>query len=228
MTSQPKSQPERLPRGTLDRATVVAAALELADREGLAGVTMARVAAELGASTMSLYRHLHDKQELLEAIADAAVAEIPSIARDKRPWRVRLEEFALAVRRNSLRHPAAVEVALTQPIHGPAAVAFGLDCMSLLHEAGFDEDAAIRGFMAFRNHLMGALVWETSRFRQGGEEFRRQEMESFVRRDTPADSPLWHFGQVVADDPEAQFLFGVARLLDGLEVELKRSKRRSS
>lgn len=229
MSSQPKvQQAERLPRGTLDRETVVAAALEIADREGLGGVTMARVAAELGASTMSLYRHLHDKQELLEAIADRAVAELPGIAQDRRPWRVRLEEFAMEVRRNALRHPSAIEVALAQPVYGPAATAFGLDCMALLHEAGFDEDSAIRGFMAFRNHLMGALAWETSRFRHGGDEFRRTEMESFVRRDTPADSPLWHFSQVVADDPEAQFLFGIGRLLDGFEAELRRTRKRSS
>jgi AcrR family transcriptional regulator len=228
MASQPKvQQVDRLPRGTLDRDTVVAAALDIADREGLAGVTMARVASELGASTMSLYRHLHDKQELLEAIADRAVAELPRLAQDGRPWRVRLEEFAMEVRRNALRHPSAVEVTLTQPIYGPAATAFGLDCMALLHEAGFDEDASIRGFMAFRNHLIGALAWETSRFRHGGDEFRRTEVESFVRRDTPADSPLWHFSHVVADDPEAQFLFGIARLFDGFEVELRRSKKKS-
>lgn len=225
MTSRPKAQPDRLPRGTLDRVTVVAAALELADREGLGGVTMARVASELGASTMSLYRHLHDKQELLEAITELALAEIPALAADRRPWRVRLEEFAVGIREGSLRHPALVEVVLDQPVYGPAATAVGLDVMALLHEAGFDEDSSIRGFMAFRNHLIGALVWETSRFRHGSAEFRRTEVESFVRRDTPADSPLWRFGQVVADDPEAQFMFGVGRLLDGFEVELRRSKK---
>jgi len=228
MATQPKAQQQdRLPRGTLDRTTVVAAALELADREGLSGVTMARVAAELGASTMSLYRHLHDKQELLEAIVELALAEIPALAKDQRPWRVRLEEFALGTRQAALRHPAMVEVVLAQDVYGPAATAVGLDQMALLREAGFDEDSAIRGFMALRNHMIGALVWEISRFRHGSAEFRRHEVESFVRRDTPADSPLWHFSQVVADDPEAQFMFGVGRLLDGFEAELRRSKKKS-
>lgn len=226
MPAQPKAQqPERLPRGTLDRATVVAAALELADRDGLAGITMARVAAELGSSAMSLYRHLRDKEELLQALAELALAELPAIAQDQRPWRVRLEEFAVGVRLAALRHPALVEVSLEQRVHGPLATAVGLDCMALLHQAGFDEDSSIRGFMALRNHLIGALAWEISRFRDGGEEFRRQEVELFVRSDTPADSPLWHFSQVVADDPEAQFMFGVRLVLDGLEAALRRARR---
>lgn len=226
MASQPSvEQSGRLPRGTLDRATVVAAALELADREGLSGVTMARVAAELGSSAMSLYRHLRDKQELLEAIADLALAEIPVIAQDQRPWRLRLEEFAMGVRRVSLRHPALVEVVLDQDVYGPAATSTGLDTMALLQEAGLDEDTSIRGYMALRNHLLGALVWEITRFRHGGAEFRRAEVESFVRRGTPEDSPLWRFGQVVAEDPEAQFVFGIRCLLDGFEAEVKRTRR---
>ena len=123
MATQPKAQQQgRLPRGTLDRATVVAAALELADREGLGGVTMARVAAELGASTMSLYRHVHDKQELLEAIVEHALAEIPAMAKDKRPWRVRLEENAALVRQAALRHPAMIEIVLSQDVYGPSAM----------------------------------------------------------------------------------------------------------
>lgn len=228
MAAQPKvQQSERLPRGTLDRATVVAAALELADREGLSGVTMARVAAELGSSAMSLYRHVRDKDELLEAISELALADVPALAQDSRPWRVRLEEFAHGVREAALRHPALVEVSIDQGTYGPAATAVGLDCMALLQEAGFEQDAAIRGFMALRNHMLGAMVWEISRFRHGSAEFQRQEVEEFVRHDIPADSPLWHFSQVVADDPEAQYTFGIGRLLDGFEAELRRTKRKS-
>ena len=229
MALQPKvKQPDRLPRGTLDRETVVTAALDIADREGLNGVTMARVAEELGSSAMSLYRHVRDKTELLEAIAELAVSEVPAIAQDRRPWRVRLEEFALGIRRNALRHPVVIEVVISnQGLYGPTATGIALDWIAVLHEAGFDDDASIRGYLAFRNHIIGALVWEISRFREGSAEFRHEVEESFVSHDTPPDSPLWHFGQVVADDPEAQFLFGLRVLLDGFEAELKRSKRRS-
>ncbi|WP_187414836.1 TetR/AcrR family transcriptional regulator [Nonomuraea sp. PA05] len=213
----------RLPRGALDREAVVAAALEIADRDGLGGVTMARVAEALGGSPMSLYRHLHDKQELLDAVADLAVSEIPAIVQDGRPWRVRLEEFALEVRRCALRHPALVEIVLATYVRGPAAASVGLDMISLLHEAGFDEDSSIRGFMALRNHIIGALAWEVSRFRGGGgEEFAREVADNFVHADTPADSPVRRLSDVVSEDLEGQYMFGISHLLDGFEAEVQR------
>jgi AcrR family transcriptional regulator len=228
LTSQPKAQKsERLPRGALDRETVVAAALEIADRDGLSGVTMARVAEALGGSPMSLYRHLHDKQELLDAVADLALSDVPAIVHDGRPWRTRLEEFVLAARRGALRHPAIIEIVLENSVQGPRAAAVGLDMIAVLREAGFDEDSAIRGFMALRNHVIGAMAWEVSRFRGGSEEFAHQMVDPLVHEDTPADSPLRRFREVLTEDPEAQFMFGVSRLLDGFEAELRRIRRRA-
>jgi AcrR family transcriptional regulator len=219
---------ERLPRGTLDRKTVVAVALEIADREGLAAVTMARVAEALGAaSPMSLYRHLHDKQALLDAIADLALSEVPALARDRRPWRVRLEEYAVESRRNALRHPALVEIVQQTWVRGSGGADIGLDVIALLRAAGFDEDSSIRAYMVFRNHIVGFLAWEISRFRRGSGEFAQQIADTFVSRDTPADSPLRRFSEVVGKDPEALFLFGIGRLLDGFEAELRRTQRRS-
>ena len=228
MTSQPNvRQSDRLPRGALDRATVVAAALELADRDGLNAVTMARVAAALGASPMSLYRHLRDKQELLEAVADLAMSQSPTIAQDGRPWRVRLEEYALAARRATQRHPAVIEIVLDNHLYGPAATAVGLDLLALLHEAGFDDDSTIRAYMALRNHMIGAMAWEISRFRHGSAGFTQQVVDSFASHDMPPDSPLWRLGELVTEDPEAQFVFGIGRLLDGFEAELRRIRRKS-
>ncbi|TCO59617.1 TetR/AcrR family transcriptional regulator [Actinocrispum wychmicini] len=228
MTPQPKVQKsQRLPRGALDRDTVIAAALEIADRDGLSGVTMARVAEALGGSPMSLYRHLNDKQELLDAVVDLALSESPRIAQDGRPWRVRLEEFASESRLNALRHPALIEIHLENTVRGPGAAAVGLDVIDLLHQAGFDEDSSIRAFMALRNYLLGAMAWEVSRFRGGGEEFAHQVSDTFVHEDTPVDSPLRRLGEVLSVDPEGQFMFGLDRLLDGFETELRRIKRKA-
>lgn len=228
MATQRKVQKSaRLPRGALDRETVVAAALEIADRDGLSGVTMARVAEALGGSPMSLYRHLSDKQELLDAVADLAVSEVPRIPKDGRPWRVRLEEFALASRQCALHHPALIEILLQTYVRGPHTEAVGLDMITLLHEAGFEKESAIRGFMALRNHIIGAMAWEVSRFRGGSEEFARGVSDDFVHEDTPADSPFRDLLEVVPEDPEAQYLFGIRRLLDGFETELRRIRRRS-
>ena len=210
MTSEPDvQQPNRLPRGTLDRKAVVAAALELADREGLAGVTMGRVAGALGTRPASLYRHLRDKQELLDAIVDLALSELPAIAHDRRSWRVRVEEFALEARRLALRHPALVEIGLQHHVYGPAATSIGSDAITLLQEAGFDVESSFLGFTALRNHVLGELAWEISRLRHGAAEF------------APGIA-----GSVTRLDPEAQFVFGLGQLLDGFEAELRRARRR--
>jgi AcrR family transcriptional regulator len=228
VATQPKVQKSaRLARGALDRETVVAAALEIADRDGLSGVTMARVAEALGGSPMSLYRHLSDKQELLDAVAELAVSEIPAIPKDGRSWRVRLEEFALESRRCALHHPALIEILLQTYVRGPNTAAVGLDMIAMLHEAGFDEDSSIRGFMALRNHVIGAMAWEVTRFRGGSEEFAREVADNFVHEDTPEDSPMRRLSDVLSEDPEAQYMFGVSRLLDGFEAELRRIRRRA-
>ena len=228
MTSESKvHKPDRLPRGALDRETVVAAALEIADRDGLAGVTMARVAEALGGSPMSLYRHLHDKQELLDAVADLALSEVPAIAKDGRSWRVRLEEFSMESRRNALRHPAIIEIHLENYVRGPGAAAVGLDIITLLHEAGFDTDSSIRGYMALRNYMLGTLAWEISRFRGGSEEFAQGVAATFVNAETPKNSPLRRFSAVLTENPEALYAFGIRRLLDGFEADLRRIKRQS-
>jgi len=225
LTAQRKTRkPQRLPRGALDRPAVIAAALEIADREGLAAVTMARVSEALGAaSPMALYRHLRDKQELLDAVADLALSELPTIPRDARPWRPRLEEYAIESRRGALRHPALIEIVQQTWVRGAGAAAVGLDIIAVLREAGFEEDAAIRAYMALRNHIVGFMAWEISRFHRGDGEFVHQVAARFETGETPAKSPLRRFSQIVAD-PEGLFLFAMGRLLDGFETELQRMR----
>ena len=95
---------------------VVRAAVELADEDGLEAVSMARVAERLGFTTMSLYRHVANKDELLRAMLDTALgmppAELDAPGAD---WRAGLELWTRAVLTALLRHPWALRV----PIAGP-------------------------------------------------------------------------------------------------------------
>jgi AcrR family transcriptional regulator len=188
---------------------------------------MARVAEALGAaSPMSLYRHVHDKQGLLDAIADRALSELPVLADDDRPWRERLEEYAVAARRGALRHPALLEIIQATWVRGEGAAAAGVSIMDLLRQAGFDEESSVRGYMVFRNHVVGALAWETSRFRSGRGEFVEDVAARFEGGETADDSPLRLLSRVVAD-PEDLFLFGIRLLLDGFESDLRRTRRQA-
>src|SRR5687768_6114837 len=94
----------RLERGTLTREQILEAAGALLDREGLDGLTMRSLGQELGVGTMTLYGHFRSKDELLDALVDAATENEPGTASG--PWRERLRELILSVRRSLVEHPA--------------------------------------------------------------------------------------------------------------------------
>ncbi|WP_280362875.1 TetR/AcrR family transcriptional regulator [Nocardia wallacei] len=107
---------------TLDVETVVAAAIELADRQGLAAVTLEKVARALGFTKMALYRHVGSKDRLLELMADRAVGAPPDIHHPPRHWRAALTECALALRECYARRGWLLHVPLSGPPRGPHSI----------------------------------------------------------------------------------------------------------
>jgi AcrR family transcriptional regulator len=114
-----RSDDDRVPRVTarLSREAIVAAGIALADRDGLDGLSMRRLAQELGVNPMSLYHHVRDKDALLEAMIDTVVAEIAPdheaqvAAREVAlVWTEELRRLILEARRTMLAHSWAVPV----------------------------------------------------------------------------------------------------------------------
>ena len=91
------------------------AAVALADREGLAAVSMKAVAEELGLTTMSLYRYVDSKDELMAVMLDVAYGEPDPSLTARGSWRGRLERWARAMAQARLEHPWIVQVPLTTP-----------------------------------------------------------------------------------------------------------------
>lgn len=102
-----RTEPERAPREALSAERIVQAAVELADAEGLDAVSMARVAERLGAGTMSLYRHVSNKDELLLLMHDSAWQQHqdPNPPDLSRGWRPALEEWCRRQRATFASHP---------------------------------------------------------------------------------------------------------------------------
>ena len=127
-----RDQPRKGPKPGLTLPRIIEAGIRLADRDGLEAVSMARVAAELGAAPMSLYRHVDSKDDLLELMTDIAWGPpVPELAGDN--WRKKLAAWARAMRQAMYAHPWALRV----PIHGlpvyPNSVAWfeqGLDTLA--------------------------------------------------------------------------------------------------
>ncbi|MEU8993849.1 GntR family transcriptional regulator [Streptomyces caniferus] len=139
---------ERRPSGTdsgLSRDSVVRAAIRVADAEGLRALSMRRVAAEFGVSSMALYRHVTGKDELVLLMADAAFRdlELPEPAPDG--WRERMEAGARLQWELYRRHPwLAQYLSITRPQPMPRAMALiewtmarvrGMDPVTLIHMA---------------------------------------------------------------------------------------------
>lgn len=117
----PTGAPRPGPRPALDVDRIVQAAVALADAEGLAAVSMRRVAAELGTAAMTLYGHVPGKGELVDLMLDAVLGELypdETVVADG-TWRTRLRTVAQANWDLFLRHPWAAHLSTGRPPLGP-------------------------------------------------------------------------------------------------------------
>jgi AcrR family transcriptional regulator len=132
---------DRRPWGSLERAHIVDAAIELARREGIEALTVRRVATEVGASRMALYRHVPDKEALLGLVANA-VAErhvIPAEALSG-PWPERLRHLAHGMRRELRAYPGFAKLIMTRSNHGPGGLRIAETIADILATAGLDDE----------------------------------------------------------------------------------------
>ncbi|MGW6461275.1 TetR/AcrR family transcriptional regulator [Streptomyces sp. NPDC055078] len=150
--------PRRRAWGSLSRAQIVAAALEIARGEGMRALTIRRLAADLGASRMALYRHVPDKDALVGLVMNA-VAEHDVVPPDidEGPWPERLRRLAGAMRRELAACPGLVEIMLTRANHGPGALRLVETVLRILADAGLDERRAARYYLVFIDLAVGRL-----------------------------------------------------------------------
>lgn len=130
--------PRRGPERGLDIDAVVAAAIDLADREGLEAVTMRRVAEALGVGAMTLYTYIPGKAELLDLMLDSAYSRMPRANTSGAPWRQRLITIAEENRALFDVHPWAATVSTLRPPLGPGLIGKYEHELSALEGLGLD------------------------------------------------------------------------------------------
>ena len=111
---------DRGPKPGLDVAAIVAAAIELADADGIAAVSMRKVAERLGRSAMSLYTYVPGKAELLDLMLDTIYRQQPAPDPGARGWRAAAEAWAGETWELYLRHPWVLQVPVGRPVLGPS------------------------------------------------------------------------------------------------------------
>lgn len=141
-------------RTPLTRERVVAAGIELADRDGLESISMRRLAQELGVEAMSLYTHVRNKDDLLDGMVDAVIGQIPTNAEDG-DWKTSLRRLALAARGVVLTHPWAPRPIESRTNPGPAALYYINTVLGILREGGFTVAQAHHALHILGSRLLG-------------------------------------------------------------------------
>lgn len=215
----------REPRVPLTRERIVVAAITVLDAEGLAGLTMRRVARELDAGAMSLYRHVAGREELLDLVLEALEAEIP------RPpvtgvWRADATALARGIR-GALLHRRDLTLLLTARLgQGPAALAALEHALGIFRSAGFPVRDAVRANHALGTYVAGACTWEAVGLGGSAEPAERAARAVDAAAALAAIPPEAHphlaeaAGELFAGTAEDRFEYGLAALLDGFEARL--------
>lgn len=208
---------------------VVAAAIAVADAEGLDAVTMRRVATELRVAPMTLYTYVPGKAELLDLMLDDVYRRMPRPGRGARDWRTRLTAVADRNRALFTAHPWAVNVSTVRPPLGPGAMAKYEYELSALDGLGLDDvtmDDALTCLLAFVQ-ASARTAADVRAARQDSALTDEQwwaANEPLLRRvfDPEAYPVAARVGAAAgaahgtAYDPEHAYQFGLRRVLDGL------------
>jgi DNA-binding transcriptional regulator YhcF (GntR family) len=209
----------------LGRDRIVRAAMAVADAEGLAAVTMRRVATELGVATMSLYRHVSTKDNLTVLMADTAVAERPFPPRPA-PWRASLETIARHLWTVCRRHPWVAEsLSMTRPQVAPNLMNYSEWAFTVLHEMGLPAQDVLYVHINLFGHVRGlamALSEETQAHQDTGltmEEWQENNEAAFRAVAASGRYPTMEYlvAQDVDYDIDELFEYGLRLLLDGIE-----------
>jgi AcrR family transcriptional regulator len=148
------------PRGRepLSRERVVAGALALVELHGVEALSMRKLAAELGVEAMSLYNHVANKDDVLDAIAEVVFADI-ALPPPTADWRVDARALAHAFRAAALAHPRTASLSLARQLGYPA-VPVTEAALDVLARAGFDPEQAVHASRTLLAYVIGTLLRE--------------------------------------------------------------------
>ncbi|GAA4894188.1 TetR/AcrR family transcriptional regulator [Streptomyces coeruleoprunus] len=217
------ARPRRGRRPAFSREAITAAAVALADAEGLDGVTMRRVAERVGAGVMSLYSYAPDKETLLELMVDHVSGELA--AEDISPtgdWRADLKAVARLQRAQMLRHPWLPAALSTRRTPGPNTLAVLERVLAALRPTGLDGAAKLEVFAQLTGFVAGHVGHELAQAAAARSPERAAAEVRYLAA-VAADGHHPELAEVLSApgrplDPEATFTRFLNRLVDGLDT----------
>lgn len=207
-------------RTPLSRERVLDAAIALADAEGVQGLTMRRLAAELGVEAMTIYYHVPNKDGILDALVERVIAETQLPERGTE-WRSALRSLALSAYDVLGRHRWATHMMLSPGRSaGPMRMRYMDTILAILTDAGFEPTVADHAYHAIEGHVMGFTLWEA------GMNLGTREKIQALGRAFLAELPAETYPNVAAHiehhleprrpDDIGSFAFALDLLVDGL------------
>ena len=141
-------------RTPLSRDRVLTAAVELADRDGFEALSMRKLGQELGVEAMALYRHVRDKNELLDELAELIVGQMEK-AYPSQDWKTALRAQVMRAREVMLRHPWSRQVLEARGVTGPNRLAYIESALAILRAGGFSVDLAHHALHVLDSKIFG-------------------------------------------------------------------------
>jgi AcrR family transcriptional regulator len=148
-------------RAPLNRDRVLRAALELADEGGTAALTMQRIGRRLGVEAMSLYRHVRNKDDILDGIVDLVFAEV-ELPSDRSSWETVLRARSISMRAALRRHPWAITLMESRMTPGPANLRSHEDTLTVLLDAGCSAVMAVHAYNLVDSYVLGFALQEVN------------------------------------------------------------------
>jgi AcrR family transcriptional regulator len=235
----------RGPKPGLSVDGIVDAAVRIADGEGLEAVSMARVAKELGFTTMSLYRYVTSKDELLQLMWNASAQGAESLELEGTSWRERLRSWALVQREAHEQHPWITQMPMAAPPLAPNSLTFVERGLETLDDTGIaDTDKlGIIGVISSYTFSEARMANDAARAAArahaaaGGGAVPQWTFDSLLRELVDQEHyPRLHriaWSSALGDDTSAAeeqraYLFGLDLILDGVQALIEHTGRKGA
>lgn len=227
-----RERPAKGPKRGLTLRRIIDAAVRLAASDGLPAVSMGRVAKELGVSTMSLYRYVESKDELLTLMVDAAGHTPPDPPAPDEDWRAALDRWAREYRAMLQRNLWVLRVPVGGPPSTPNQILWMERGLSCLRDTGLPEHAKVSVILLVSGFVRSEATLTADIMASMESSATAREIMTSYGRLLATVTDAERFPSVHAaleagvfddedDDRDYDFVFGLERLLDGIGVLVK-------
>lgn len=212
------SSPGRKSRAPLDQRRVVDAAIVIADEGDLESLSMRRLAESLGVTPMALYKHVANREELIDLMVDAIVEMIPAPTAEHE-WKSRLRSRILGARAAMIEHPWAQGAIESRTQASPLVLGYMDSLMEIMFEGGLSADLVHHAMHALSTRMWGFTrdVLPTPATPEDPEE-REEAMAGFAQRYPAIVRMATTAPNAGAGcDSDAEFRFALDLLIDGFD-----------